>query len=72
MSNPQQPQNQPVPQHYDVQKVAATLNMSPRWIRQQIADGHLVAARFGHKLVVSATHLNAFVAEHENTIPAAS
>lgn len=44
----------PVQAHYDVTRTAALLDVSPRWVKQQIAKGNLVASRIGKKIVVQA------------------
>lgn len=48
---------------FTVQEVAEALQMSPRWVRQKVAEGapHF---KYGHKLRFSAAHVAALRALH--------
>ena len=47
--------------HYEVNRVAALLDMSPRWVKQRVKDGELKGRRLGNRIVIEAGSLNDFL-----------
>lgn len=48
--------------HYEVGRLAALLDMSPRWVKERIKAGEMDGYRLGHKIVVPHDSLTKFLA----------
>lgn len=47
--------------HYEVGRVAALLDMSPRWVKEKVKAGEIKGFRLGNRIVVDAKSLNEFL-----------
>lgn len=47
--------------HLEVNRVAALLDMSPRFVKEKIKAGELVGFRLGSRIVISVESLNSFL-----------
>ena len=47
--------------HYEVGRVATLLDMSPRYVKDRIKDGHLTGFRLGSRIVVTADSIQVFL-----------
>jgi len=47
--------------HHEIGRVAALLDMSPRYVKDRIKAGDLVGYRLGNRIVVDAASINSFL-----------
>lgn len=47
--------------HYEVNKVAALLDMSPRWVKERVKAGQLKGRRLGNRIVIDGESLNDYL-----------
>jgi hypothetical protein len=55
--------------HYDTTKVAVRLDMSVRWVKEQVKRQNLVGFKLGKKLVISGDSIRAYLEKCKTTIP---
>ncbi len=57
----------PIGDYYHVNRVALLLDMSDRWLKDQIKKGELVGLRLGKKIVIQGDSLRRFIDSRQIT-----